>query len=131
MFNRRSEQLFGLFSFPFISGPHPQQQQFHVRETETELIIEGELKGFKREDIKIEFMRNGLMIVAEQKMEKQEEGEGGQATTETLPVQKVERFFTIHFPFTENDVKANFSEEGKLTIGIAKNDANRKYISIE
>ena len=131
MFNKRSDQQSGLFGFPFFSNaPQQQRSQFDVRDTEEALIIEGKFEGFEKEHIRIEFVRNGILISAEKAPEKAAD-DGDEVPVRTNHVQRTERFIPVYFPFTENDVKASFSEENVLTVTVTKNKDNRKYISIE
>lgn len=127
MVNRRSDQPMGLFNFPFF-GSAPRTQAFHltVRNEEKELVIEGNLGEFEKEDIKIEIIRTGLLVVAE----KQPTASEGEEETQTVQTTRVERFIPVHFPFTEGDVTATVSEEKELKIVVAKNDAHRKFVNI-
>lgn len=129
MVNRRSDQPMGLFNFPFF-GNAPRTQPFHltVRNEEKELVAEGNLGDFDKEDIKIELIRTGLLVIAEKQPVASEKEEEGQ--TQAAPLPRVERFIPVNFPFTEKDVTATVSEDKDLKIVVAKNDAHRKFINI-
>ncbi|ADU31266.1 hypothetical protein [Evansella cellulosilytica] len=146
MVNRPTNQPFGnLFNFPFFDAP--QRQQFnlnlHVQDTPKELIIQGTLEGFNKENVQLELVRNGVLVsaqqpvteqtVTDQETENEDEAATTESTTEdtTLVRQRAEQFVPVYFPFTEEDVTAVFSDENVLKIVIAKNDANRKFITID
>jgi HSP20 family molecular chaperone IbpA len=130
MVNRKSDHPFGLFGFPFFSGTQPQPYHFDVQDTENELIMEGKLEGFEKEHITIEAVRNGVVITAEKPAETKD-GEGDEVPVQSHYTGKVERFIPVYFPFTESDISASFSEDKVLNVKVAKNKANRKFISIE
>ncbi|MDG5786829.1 Hsp20/alpha crystallin family protein [Evansella sp. AB-P1] len=128
MVNRRTNEPFGLFNFPFFTSPKP-AVQFDVRETDSEIIIEGTFSEFTKDELQIEFVRNGLLIIAEKKVEAKSEEKGDQQV-QPQPI-RVERFVPIYFPFAADDVSASFTEENVLKIVVAKNDSNRSFITIE
>lgn len=129
MVNRNTNHPFGKFGFPFF-GPAQPMFTLGVEDNEKEVVIEGRFEGFEKENIKVEIVRNGIFIHAEQKQEL-EEGEDKEETQNDF-VPSVQRFVPINFPFKQKDVSASFQEEEKLlTVKVQKNDANRRFIKIE
>lgn len=129
MDNRNRNQPFGLFGFPFFGPPQP-SFTINVEDKENEVVIKGMFEGFEKENIKVEVVRTGVFIHAEQKVttEEGEENEGAQQA----PFPPIQRFVPIYFPFTVKDVTASFDEEGKeLTVTVRKNEENRRFIPIE
>ncbi|MBU9721885.1 MULTISPECIES: Hsp20/alpha crystallin family protein [Bacillaceae] len=129
----RADNL-GLFGFPLFGGPQRPVQTLNVnvQDTEKALVIEGIVEGFEKEHIKIEYVRNGLLLTAEKTIEKEvANAEDEENQLQTPPqVARVQRFVPVFFPFTDEDVSASF-ENNTLKVVINKNDAHRKYISID
>jgi HSP20 family protein len=66
------DDFFSDSMFPaFISGGHPINAD--IRETEKEFVVEAEIPGVKKEDIKLDLRDNTLSISVEHNEEKKEE----------------------------------------------------------
>ncbi|MBU9713018.1 Hsp20/alpha crystallin family protein [Evansella tamaricis] len=128
MLNRGTD----LFGFPLFGNPGRKPSHtltLNVQDTEKALIIEGVVQGFEKEHLQIEFVRNGLLVIAERPIEVAE-GESKEDVEVTPQTTRIERFVPVFFPFTEKDVKASFADN-TLKIVITKNKEHRKFISVE
>jgi HSP20 family protein len=100
-----------------------------VHETDNEIIIiDAELPGIRKEDIKVEIKDNVLTISGERKQEKKSETE----TTKTVECRygKFERSFGLPETVTTENVNAKF-KDGILTLTLPKTEkAIPKPISV-
>ncbi|MBB5174292.1 Hsp20/alpha crystallin family protein [Texcoconibacillus texcoconensis] len=128
--NTQQNPFGGLFGFPFFSGP-PQTAHVEVYETESELVVEANLPYYKREDVGVELVTNGLLITAEATAPTDDSTEeDNQPSSQTLPP-RFERFIPVGFPFTAEDVTAEFTDKNHLTVRVGKNDKNRTFIPVQ
>lgn len=124
MVNRNTNQLHGLFGFPFFTRPQ-QTLSFQVEDKDKELVIDVISANWKKESISLEVVQNGLFLAVVEK------GESDEDSDQEIPQLNEQRFFPVNFPFTENDVSATFDdEEKKLTVIVQKSEVNRKFIKI-
>jgi HSP20 family protein len=99
-----------------------------VHETDTEILIDAELPGIKKDDIKVEVKDNVLTISGERNLEKKSETE----TTKTIERHygKFERSFGLPETVTTEKVNAKF-KDGILTLTLPKAEkAIPKQISV-
>lgn len=88
-----------------------------VSETDKNFIIQAELPGVKKEDIKVELDNNMLRISGEKKHEKKEEGETWRRCERTYG--KFERSLSVPEGVTEKDIRANY-DNGVLKVEFPK-----------
>jgi HSP20 family protein len=99
-----------------------------INETDKEIIIDAELPGIKKEDIKVEVKDNVLTISGERNLEKKSET----STTKTIERHygKFERSFGLPETVTTEKVNAKF-KDGILTLSLPKIEkAIPKQISV-
>lgn len=114
-----------VFDLPMIS--FNQWLRADVREEDNAYIIDVEIPGFNKEDIKISIDQDYLTVEAE-KIENKEEKK--QYVIHERYYNKVERSFYVG-KVDEASIKATY-DNGILTINVPKNnDTTKKYIMIE
>ena len=114
-----------VFDLPMIS--FNQWLRADVREEDNAYIIDVEIPGFNKEDIKISIDQDYLTVEAE-KIENKEEKK--QYIIHERYYNKVERSFYVG-KVDEASIKATY-DNGILTINVPKNnDTTKKYIMIE
>lgn len=91
-------------------------------ETASEVIVEAELPGYKREQIKLEIVGNQLRITAED--------HSSQDYDESYYNRKAERVVNLPFAISEKETKADL-KNGILKVTIPKRNSSRKFIDIE
>jgi len=87
-----------------------------IRQTETEYVIEAELPGFDKKDIKLEIKNNYLTISAGKDEEKEESGEG-YLRRERSSGQVCRSFYVEGI--SQNDISAKY-ENGVLAVTLPK-----------
>ena len=104
-----------------------------IRETDQEYVIEIDLPGFAKEDVRAE-LHDGYLTVSAEKSEESEEKKEGRYLRKERFVGSCERSFYVGDEVTEEDIRAEF-RSGVLALSIAKKDPKavneKKYISIE
>lgn len=119
------KMLDDVFDLPMIS--FNQWLRADVREEDNAYIIDVEIPGFNKEDIKISIDQDYLTVEAE-KIENKEEKK--QYVIHERYYNKVERSFYVG-KVDEASIKATY-DNGILTINVPKNnDTTKKYIMIE
>lgn len=119
------KMLDDVFDLPMIS--FNQWLRADVREEDNAYIIDVEIPGFNKEDIKISIDQDYLTVEAE-KIENKEEKK--QYVIHERYYNKVERSFYVG-KVDEASIKAAY-DNGILTINVPKNnDTAKKYIMIE
>ncbi len=100
-----------------------------LRENETEFSLIAELPGLKKEDIKISFNDNMLILRGEKKAETREENENWHHVERTYG--SFERTVQLTAPVAIDKVTARF-EDGVLTVVLPKSEeAKPREIGIE
>ncbi|KMY54967.1 hypothetical protein AC623_14350 [Bacillus sp. FJAT-27231] len=99
-------------------------------ETSSDVIVEAELPGYKREQIQIEILGDRLRIAAENSqlagMNPFEQSYSHQYHAS----QRMERFITLPFLISEKDTRATY-KDGVLRIITPKQHSAKRFINIE
>lgn len=98
-------------------------------ETKSNVIVEAELPGYNRDQIKIDMLGNHLRIEVEDKAIYEESNDEDHSYKTSQSFRKLERVVTLPFSITEKDTKATF-ENGLLKVIIPKKEIDRKRIDI-
>ncbi len=101
-----------------------------VYETESEVIVEAELPGYKRDQIQLEIIGNQLRITVTDSMIHEEKNDKTNYQNKEQSFQKMERIVTLPFTISEKDTTASFND-GILKISIPKRNSSRKFIGID
>lgn len=106
-----------------------------VKETEDSFMIEMDLPGFKKEDVKAQVKDGYLVIEAVKNADTEEKEENGKYIRRERFYGSAKRSFYVGEDITEEDIKAKY-EDGILTLDIPKKEAKpvveeKKYINIQ
>ncbi|SET54812.1 HSP20 family protein [Salinibacillus kushneri] len=109
-----------------------QLNSFHVDmfEDDTNVVIEADLQGYKREQIQIKPYGNHLKIAVENSSVLEEQNENTSYIHQQQTFQRMERLIALPFQISEIDTRASF-KEGLLTITIPKDKTNSGFIDID
>ncbi|MGF7018575.1 HSP20 family protein [Lachnospiraceae bacterium PF1-21] len=122
--NRSYNNFFDeMFKSPFFSGAYSNAEahvmKTDVKEKDGNYMLEVELPGYKKEDVKAEIKDGYLTISAGSKEEKVEKDEEGKILRKERYTGSSRRSFYVGDAITQEDVKANF-EDGVLKIEFPK-----------
>lgn len=100
-----------------------------IKDTPEAIIVNAELPGFNKEDIKVSFVDNMLSIKGERSREEKEEG------ADFLRVERsygtFSRSFSVDVPVKQDEIKARY-QDGVLEINLPKQkEAVKKEVSID
>ena len=99
-------------------------------ETDSDIIIEAEIPGYKREQIQVEILGNRLRISIEgSEMTEINDFENVHAPKRHTN-QKVQRLITLPFLISEKDTRAIY-KDGLLRISTPKRHSTKRFINIE
>lgn len=106
-----------------------------VLEKDGSYILNMELPGFKKEDIKMSLKDGYLTISAQRDDQKEEKDDKGNIVRQERYRGSCKRSFYVGTGLKEEDIKAKF-EDGELKVTVPQEEARRienetKYISIE
>ena len=106
-----------------------------IRETEAGYIIDMELPGFKKEDVKAELKNGYLTVSADHNESNDEKDNEGKFIRQERYYGECKRSFYVGNSITKEDIKANF-EDGILKLSVPKAQPKQEaetdnYISIE
>ena len=118
-----------VFNTPSTNG----NMNVDIQEFENHYLLDFELPGFKKENIKAE-LRDGYLTVSATRNDDNEQSEGNYIRRERFMGQVVRSFY-VGEQITQEDIKARF-DNGILTIEVPKKEKVEKvedkhYISIE
>jgi HSP20 family protein len=99
-------------------------------ETKSDVVIEAELPGYKRDQIQVEILGNQLRIAVENSEITEEKNDENIYYLKKRPLQKVERFISLPFSISEKDTRATY-QDGILRIVTPKRNISRRFIDIE
>lgn len=127
-----------MFKDPFFSNwgtPPAPTMRTDIQEKDGKYLIDVDLPGFSKDDIKIELKDGHLVIAAEKNESKDEKDNDGNYIRRERRCGKCSRSFYVGDGITDEDIKASF-KDGILFLKIPKIDQkaiedNRKYITIE
>ncbi|WP_188456946.1 Hsp20/alpha crystallin family protein [Virgibacillus oceani] len=122
VFNESSKKLNTYFNLkPFWVDVH---------ETESEVLVEAELPGYKRDQIELEIIGNQLRITVSDSVVHEEKNDKTNYYNKEQSFQKMERLVTLPFTISEKDTTASL-KDGILKISIPKQNSSRKFLGID
>ena len=106
-----------------------------VRETEDSYLVDIDLPGFKKDEVKVELKDGYLTVSAAKGLDKDEQDKKGRYIRQERYAGTMSRSFYVGEGVTEEDIKAEF-KHGILTLVVPKKEAKpaveqKKYIAIE
>ena len=124
-----------MFSDPFFTEERENKfMKTDIKEKKDKYIIDMDLPGYEKENIKIE-INNGYLIVNAKTSHHEDEKEEGKYVKKERFVGECSRSFYVGEEVTEDDIKASF-KNGTLKIEVpkkeeSKNNPEKKYIPID
>lgn len=127
------------FNDPFFERPfeHASSQimKTDIHENDADYLVEMELPGYKKEDIKADLKDGYLTITASKNETKEEHDSKGKCIRKERYTGSCNRSFYVGKELTQEDIKAAFSD-GILRLNIPKEvpkaiEEQPKYIAIE
>ena len=138
--NRGFNNLFDdMFKDPFFTRPYDnsssQIMKTDIHDKDGNYIIEMELPGYAKEDIKADLKDGYLTITANKSESKEEKDAKGNCIHKERYTGTCNRSFYVGDAVTQEDIKAKF-EDGTLKMLVPKKEAKpaveeKKYIAIE
>lgn len=123
-----------MFHDPFFSENNNRLMRTDIKEKNNNYLIEVDLPGYDKENIKLE-LEDGYLIVRATTNSTKEEKEEGKFVRQERYVGECSRSFYIGDDIEEQDIKANF-KNGTLKLEIPKKNpqkqvSSKKYIPID
>lgn len=127
------------FNDPFFERPFEnassQIMKTDIHENNSDYLVEMELPGYKKEDIKADLKNGYLTITASRNETKEEHDSKGKCIRKERYTGSCNRSFYVGKELTQEDIKAAFSD-GILRLSIPKEipkaiEEQPKYIAIE
>ncbi len=124
-----------MFRDPFFEGSESKVMKTDIKEKKDKYIIDIDLPGYEKEDIKMEISDGYLTVHASVNKEVDDEKEKGKYVRKERYVGECSRSFYVGENVSEDEIKAKF-KNGTLTIEVPKKDdkkelPDKKYIPIE
>ena len=124
-----------MFRDPFFEGSESKVMKTDIKEKKDKYIIDIDLPGYDKEDIKMEISDGYLTVHASVNKEVDDEKEKGKYVRKERYVGECSRSFYVGENVKEEEIKAKF-KNGTLTIEVPKKDEkkelpDKKYIPIE
>ena len=124
-----------MFRDPFFEGTESKVMKTDIKEKKDKYLIDIDLPGYEKEDIKMEISDGYLTVHASVNKEVNDEKDKGKYVRKERYVGECSRSFYVGDNVTEDEIKAKF-KNGTLTIEIPKKDdkkelPEKKYIPIE
>ena len=124
-----------MFRDPFFEGSESKVMKTDIKEKKDKYLIDIDLPGYEKEDIKMEISDGYLTVHASVNKEVDDEKEKGKYVRKERYVGECSRSFYIGENVSEDEIKAKF-KNGTLTIEVPKKDdkkelPEKKYIPIE
>ena len=124
-----------MFRDPFFEGTESKVMKTDIKEKKEKYLIDIDLPGYEKEDIKMEISDGYLTVHASVNKEVNEEKEKGKYVRKERYVGECSRSFYVGENVKEEEIKAKF-KNGTLTIEVPKKDdkkelPEKKYIPIE
>ncbi len=124
-----------MFRDPFFEGSESKVMKTDIKEKKDKYIIDIDLPGYEKEDIKMEISDGYLTVHATVNKEVDDEKEKGKYVRKERYVGECSRSFYVGENVSEDEIKAKF-KNGTLTIEVPKKDdkkelPEKKYIPIE
>ena len=130
---------FAFLAFPDVDktlyGKHAKNlMKTDVKETDTDFVVDIDLPGFKKDEIKMQLDNGYLTVSAEKELDKDEKKKGKYVRRERY-AGSVSRSFYVGENITDKDIHPKY-ENGILTFSLPKEDKKaveekNHYISIE
>ena len=122
-----------MFRDPFFEGSESKVMKTDIKEKKDKYIIDIDLPGYEKEDIKMEISDGYLTVHAS--VNKEMDDEKGKYVRKERYVGECSRSFYVGENVKEEEIKAKF-KNGTLTIEVPKKDdkkdlPEKKYIPIE
>ena len=122
-----------IFDDPFFSRVDTKLMRTDIKEKKDSYVVNVDLPGYEKEDIKIE-INNGYLTVTAERTNSDEEKEEGRYIRKERYSGQCSRSFYVGDNIKEEDIKASF-KNGTLKLTFPKNDQpkleGKKYIDIE
>jgi len=131
------------FAFPVfpdvnkvLYGKHAKNlMKTDVKETDDSYVVDMDLAGFKKDEIKMQLANGYLTVSAAKGLDKEEENENGRYVRQERYAGGVSRSFYVGEHVEEKDIHPKY-ENGILTFSLPKEnkkpiEEKRNYISIE
>ena len=124
-----------MFRDPFFEGSESKVMKTDIKEKKDKYLIDIDLPGYEKEDIKMEISDGYLTVHASVNKEVDDEKEKGKYVRKERYVGECSRSFYVGENVKEEEIKAKF-KNGTLTIEVPKKDEkkelpDKKYIPIE
>ncbi len=124
-----------MFRDPFFEGSESKVMKTDIKEKKDKYLIDIDLPGYDKEDIKMEISDGYLTVHASVNKEVDDEKEKGKYVRKERYVGECSRSFYVGENVKEEEIKAKF-KNGTLTIEVPKKDdkkelPEKKYIPIE
>lgn len=122
-----------VFNTPFFRGSTEASMKTDITEKDGNYLLDIELPGCAKEDIKMELDDGYLTVMASRNSNKEEKDEKGNIVRQERYSGTFQRSFYVGNDVTETDIKASYNN-GELKVIVPKKEAKlpeRKYISIE
>ena len=124
-----------MFRDPFFEGTESKVMKTDIKEKKDKYLIDIDLPGYDKEDIKMEISDGYLTVHASVNKEVDDEKEKGKYVRKERYVGECSRSFYVGENVSEDEIKAKF-KNGTLTIEVPKKDdkkelPEKKYIPIE
>ena len=124
-----------MFRDPFFEGTESKVMKTDIKEKKDKYLIDIDLPGYEKENIKMEISDGYLTVHASVNKEVDDEKEKGKYVRKERYVGECSRSFYVGENVKEEEIKAKF-KNGTLTIEVPKKDdkkelPDKKYIPIE
>ena len=124
-----------MFRDPFFEGTESKVMKTDIKEKKDKYLIDIDLPGYEKENIKMEISDGYLTVHASVNKEVDDEKEKGKYVRKERYVGECSRSFYVGENVSEDEIKAKF-KNGTLTIEVPKKDdkkelPEKKYIPIE
>ena len=124
-----------MFRDPFFEGSESKVMKTDIKEKKDKYLIDIDLPGYEKENIKMEISDGYLTVHASVNKEVDDEKEKGKYVRKERYVGECSRSFYVGENVSEDEIKAKF-KNGTLTIEVPKKDdkkelPEKKYIPIE
>ena len=124
-----------MFKDPFFTGESNKIMKTDIKEKKDKYLIEMDLPGYEKDNIKIEIEDGYLNIHATANSSKDENDDEGEFVRKERYFGECSRSFYIGDDITEEDIRASF-KNGTLKIEVPKKEAKKeipekKYIAID
>lgn len=122
-----------MFRDPFFEGTESKVMKTDIKEKKDKYLIDIDLPGYEKEDIKVEISDGYLTVHAS--VNKENDEEKGKYVRKERYVGECSRSFYVGENIKEEDIKAKF-KNGTLMLEVPKKEdkkelPSKKYISIE